>query len=431
MAYREQVHKGEFDLQTRFEEFGTLGRFEEKSRVRFNDSGEIRISESIAIDESPDTLEKHEKPKQIHNPDMTVRSFISGLDRWRFRYPSLNAELLREIDNKERSKAVNTFGLTANPVLPYDLQFLRENAPLPEAAFEQLSRAGMIVVRMTDDRLVREWSFRENGPPVPQVVRFYEPDKPEYWQESRIKYRETDGVLFPSTIHVFSSEFEDGREPSIRFEFSKPALNRPDQKDFFTPADIGLEPGVNVTVHELDGKISRGIWDGIKIADKESYYQRERAGVVQPGPIVVSERARLREHAKSNPDKVFALRLQQTKFSKDRYVSAWEKFVAEYCARHDLNPEQRAVADRILRDCLDQAEAYTTKNLNAFREFELELAAMQDSPSRYGPEDFERLGNERLKWEAPINAIFENQLKPRVEAIPTRQQKEAVDENKG
>lgn len=96
--------------------------------------------------------------------------------------------------------------------------------------------------------------------------------------------------------------------------------------------------------------------------------------------------------------------------SREQIESEWERYTREFIARYKLDQKQTTIAERLLRRCQSRGNDYVTRRRAAFQE-----------AGRSG--DAERLDALR----APIGEIFEKQLKPGLDRIPTRAQRAAAE----
>jgi hypothetical protein len=112
------------------------------------------------------------------------------------------------------------------------------------------------------------------------------------------------------------------------------------------------------------------------------------------------------------------------------YQSKWEAYVRQFIERYKLNPEQRDTANKILRSCQEQAGRYMRARQPEIDRLDRrlsELRGTKDSQSSEKAKELADLSNTRSKMLAPLDDIFEKSLKPRLEKLPTRAQREAAD----
>ena len=108
--------------------------------------------------------------------------------------------------------------------------------------------------------------------------------------------------------------------------------------------------------------------------------------------------------------------------------TAWEKYVREFIAKYQLNDEQAQKANAVLKDCEDQAKRIAIGNQDKIEKIDQQLAEVKQSQDKKKSKTISALTEQRKKLTAPIDQIFEQQLKPRLERLPTRAQLRAAEE---
>ncbi|MBI5864264.1 MAG: hypothetical protein HZB38_07135 [Planctomycetes bacterium] len=134
-------------------------------------------------------------------------------------------------------------------------------------------------------------------------------------------------------------------------------------------------------------------------------------------------------------------RAMQPKAPGKNFESEWEKYVREFIQKYQLNDEQTQKANAILTQCEQQADRILTAKKSELeriesREAELRTAA---APTAAGAKSDAKEAREAKQKEsgelakkkeeilAPLTRIFEDQLKPKLEKLPTRAQREAAE----
>lgn len=108
------------------------------------------------------------------------------------------------------------------------------------------------------------------------------------------------------------------------------------------------------------------------------------------------------------------------------YEGEWDKYVQDFIVRYSLDESQRQKADAILADCKEQANRYMSGKKSDFERLDAREKELQASKEKSKSADLSELTKTRQKLREPIGQVFERQLKPRLEKIPTRaQRKEA------
>ncbi len=108
--------------------------------------------------------------------------------------------------------------------------------------------------------------------------------------------------------------------------------------------------------------------------------------------------------------------------------TAWEKYVREFIAKYRLNDEQAQKANAVLQDCETQAKRITIGNQDRIEKINRQLAEVKQSKDKKKSKTISALTEQRKKLTAPIDRIFEQQLKPRLERLPTRAQRRAAED---
>lgn len=164
---------------------------------------------------------------------------------------------------------------------------------------------------------------------------------------------------------------------------------------------------------------------------------RRDAHVIRPAPEAkrtepkVRERHGERSEPKPEPTKATGGRTPAKraapKSSGKQSESAWEKYVREFIARYKLNDEQAQKAHAVLDDCQSQADRYLLGRQAELEKLDRQVEGLKKSKDKQKSKKLSALTNQRNKLMAPIDRIFENQLKPRLERLPTRAQRRAAE----
>ncbi len=109
---------------------------------------------------------------------------------------------------------------------------------------------------------------------------------------------------------------------------------------------------------------------------------------------------------------------------REAYEDAWEKYVEAFIERYQLNADQAAKARLVLTVCKQQAASHMTRVRERLAALDEELAELpKDAPNTRKAS----LDKRRAELLAPIKRTFEQQLKPRLEKLPTRAQRQAAE----
>lgn len=108
-------------------------------------------------------------------------------------------------------------------------------------------------------------------------------------------------------------------------------------------------------------------------------------------------------------------------------LSLWEDYVRKFIEKYRLDAAQEQQALRALRSCQQQAHAYLRRKKPDFERLDRLHAASGADSTPAGP-DQGPASPELRRLLIPIDDIFKKQLKPRLDMIPTRRQRLAVDQ---
>lgn len=209
-------------------------------------------------------------------------------------------------------------------------------------------------------------------------------------------------------------------------------LNEPGDPAGFTGNDLGLEPGINLVAQNFPVKLGKPpIWNGDAIAEWDDWVRDVKAGVRQWGPKY--QRANRREPFTSPYDtesmrrarEISALkRSRQAKLGV--YRGLWQRYVEDFVKQFRLNEEQSQKAHQVLKSCQARAKDIQARKQAEFSRVMTELEAARKSSDRGKVKD---LQNKLKEMREPIDRIFREQLKPRLEKLPTRAQRKAAEKN--
>lgn len=113
----------------------------------------------------------------------------------------------------------------------------------------------------------------------------------------------------------------------------------------------------------------------------------------------------------------------------DTFESQWDAYVRDFVARFQLDEAQIQRAQAILDDCKTQAAQYTSRREAEIRRLDDRLVALNQSTDANRGREIARVNEQKTRLLKPIDDIFERSLKPRLERLPTRQQREAAEKS--
>lgn len=244
---------------------------------------------------------------------------------------------------------------------------------------------------------------------------------PDLKVETISEYVDCDGAWFPESV----KRMENG-ELVETISILSAAFNQPDDARAFTPNDIGVEVGVNVSPQNfrVDGVVL--FWTGSELIDIKEYRRAVRAGELQIGPLMKHIRTHGPEGSPYLTDEqraeYAALRRARGFEFKPTY-SDWERYVRDFIARFRLDDEQAQKAMLILRDCQGRANSYLNRKA---AELEQRQRAVDQQRSTKDALAVAQAVDALQTLRAPLNDIFDEHLKPRLERIPTTAQRRST-----
>jgi hypothetical protein len=109
-----------------------------------------------------------------------------------------------------------------------------------------------------------------------------------------------------------------------------------------------------------------------------------------------------------------------------QHETLWRRYVEEFIQRCKLNAEQAARARQLLSACEDEANEYIGRNRV---ELDRAVAGTVEARSAGDKPRLEAATRRLAQLRGPIDAIFEKKLKPKLDTIPTRAQRQAAESN--
>ncbi|MFQ5806826.1 MAG: hypothetical protein ACE5I3_10290 [Phycisphaerae bacterium] len=317
----------------------------------------------------------------------------------------------------------------------------RDFAPNPSAwKFEEGHEADLHVVTVQKSAGTRTyWLDPERGWSPVRVRN--EHDK-YGWSESRSSLTKFDGVWFPEVVEIFSSRYKDGREPEKIIQVYSATFNRREHPQPLTPGDIGMEVGMDVRVRGADMELETfGKWDGEKVASFEEFADRLQKGELTEGPNFT--RAVVQAEAKLTQQRLAAARadghvvavwtgpmtVEQARkallLTPSQFESLWEAYTKAFIKTYKLNEEQTQKALSILKSCQQQAHAHVSAHKSDFDRLDHGVKALTKLKGEQRAKAEAEIRRERERLLKPLNDVFEQQLKPRLDKLPTRAQRKA------
>lgn len=216
-------------------------------------------------------------------------------------------------------------------------------------------------------------------------------------------------------------EFLVDGKPRKAIKVIEASFNQPDDEPRFDFAWLRKEPGTNLSFCNAPNPDGIQRWDGEAIVSSKEWREAVLSGRKQSGPTF---QAIKRGEPPSGPyiteTEIRAWERWHPRGVSNR-LSAWEKYVSEFIERHACDDEQTQKAAAILAQCQEQGRAYLSKKEKYFHNLQTKTQAARAR----GDRDEQKVLDERYaELRKPIDDIFEEQLKPRLDKLLTRAQRE-------
>lgn len=202
-------------------------------------------------------------------------------------------------------------------------------------------------------------------------------------------------------------------------------FNQPGDPEAFEPADIGIEPAFNVSPQNfrIPGEAIL-VWDGDTLVTIEEWKVMVASGLREAGPTMQARR-RGEINPYYTPEQVERIRLRRALLAKEgpatgALLADWERYVRDFIVRHQLDADQTARALDILQRCQRKAHAHLDRHADRITRAHDEAAGADESVPAHRRAAAEA---EIAKRIAPLGEIFENELKPRLDALLTDEQR--------
>ncbi|MCH8807385.1 MAG: hypothetical protein IH986_15055 [Planctomycetes bacterium] len=108
------------------------------------------------------------------------------------------------------------------------------------------------------------------------------------------------------------------------------------------------------------------------------------------------------------------------------FEGKWDAYTKDFIEKHQLNDDQKQKALTILQDCKDKAKRVMLKNKPRIAKLDQQNEALKSSKDKDRGQRMAEIVKKKLKFLEPVNLIFEKDLKPRLDKLPTRAQRRAA-----
>jgi hypothetical protein len=217
-----------------------------------------------------------------------------------------------------------------------------------------------------------------------------------------------------------------------RIDVDQASVNEPQHPPVLTPADLGIGNGFNVAFREGHPRFSSTrsqmiLVDGDFLSFEE-YVERQTTVGVEPCPRYAKEFPELVEtyHAVLAKRGAAEARLSTSQPTAGGQPGEWERYTLAFIERYKLDADQRQMALNILAECQTRGWAHVTRVKPELDAIDRRAATEQRSTRAPGWSQAQ-IAAAREKLLRPLDDIFQNELKPRLEKLPTRAQRQAVE----
>lgn len=397
---------------------------------------------ALFLDGTPEGIASwHESGRPM--PDSRRADLLTENQRWRFER-DLDFGYLWEQEQVDREISdIRVAGLLPLPALmttvPEAVARFGPDLPSARKYRERVMADGIYEVDMwiPEAETIIRWHIDPEKDWNPVRSQFIYRD--EVINECVVEYETHSGVWFPRTVAYPNA----AGDVVTLLEVQDVRIDPPDIPDKLTPDIIGFATGMYVAVQS--GPLLE--------KQKEDTFTYVSGGTLIPGREFLTLRAegRLREDpgfeerarqrreaalarraaaekaaaagsapqpASQSPSQPASQSASRPAIVPNRVDDEWEKYTREFIERHRLDKDQSASAWRILRSCQEQRTRYLRSRRDRMDALEVQLR------NRKSTEDGERLLRELAEIRKPVERIFEEQLKPRLDALLTRRQRE-------
>jgi len=261
------------------------------------------------------------------------------------------------------------------------------------------------------------------------------------WGESRSTLKQFDGLWFPERIEFFESDWRAGQEPQTVVQVYQAEFNRPEHPRSFTPEDIGITSGTLLSVRDekLESFNELGVYNGREVVPMSTHMNMtteefrallERAGITS-SRLLADALASRPAGEWAAPEKRDALidpnELPGRLKRMQEVESEWEAYTRRFIEKYRLDAEQSEKAWQILKTCQQHAHGYLTRRRAEFERLEKEVRGLTQLSGTARLARAAAINELASKLAQPLEEIFERQLKPRLETLPTRKQRAAAE----
>lgn len=239
--------------------------------------------------------------------------------------------------------------------------------------------------------------------------------------EAEILLERFGNVWFPSSYELFHGP---QREPVYAVRVEEARFEPAAGEESLGLKELRLEVGTQVLYFFGAGEPERKVWDGENAITVEDFRQKRREGKITLGPTMQGY-----ADGRPNPhpeEKLYWSRRLSAQRPRAA-LSEWERYVQEFIHRYALDEEQTQRALSVLQESQHRANAYVDTRREQFERIEQRVAAFEDLNELRASGELDDLVSRMQSLMKPIDEVFERELKPRLDRLPTRAQREAAE----
>lgn len=301
-----------------------------------------------------------------------------------------------------------------------------------------------VVSAGTDDGTITWWIDPQRGWGATRVT--LERDGViEY--ETRTELDQFDGHWFPRTVRFYRRGYDNGQTPYEIVRVDHAQFNRPDHPPVVTLKEIGVDAGFSVVKHGPTGQpqeMKTLYWDGRSLISSEEFQRRVKAGEFEFGPLYQAAMAAIEagqvpgtqivrkdpagRAATSPASGPLAGPGESTEFPTLHAAveSEWLRYTRRFIIRYRLTDEQKQQAMSVLVRARERAAQHLARNREQYEQFERDCREVLNFTGDELKRRRGKLDERRAALKRPFDEIFERDLKPGLEKIPTRDQRRAA-----